>query len=56
MFGALWPDYFELLRNLYCFTFFKQNVLMFLTAGDDVGQGLFLMNGREEVVSVLGPK
>jgi len=31
-------------------------VLLFLTAGDDVGPGQFLVNGREDVVAELGPR
>jgi len=27
-----------------------------MTAGDDVGAGQFLLNGREDVVSTLGPQ
>ena len=33
-----------------------QNVLVFLTAGDDVGPGQFLLNGHEDVVATLGPQ
>lgn len=33
-----------------------ESVLLFMTAGDDVGAGQFLLNGREDVVSTLGPQ
>jgi len=33
-----------------------QNVLIFLTAGDDVGPGQFLLNGHEDAVATLGPQ
>ena len=36
--------------------FMLQNVLLFMTAGDDVGPGQFLLNGHEDVVSTLGPQ
>ena len=33
-----------------------QNVLVFMTAGEDVGVGQFLLNGREDAVATLGPQ
>jgi len=33
-----------------------QNVLLFMTAGEDAGPGQFLLNGHNDIVSTLGPQ
>ena len=34
----------------------SQEVLLFLTTGEEKGAGMFMLAGREEVVGELGPR